>query len=38
VKLLGKVTVDGAIACEATIMCMLVPRPGKKTAAEAEAQ
>jgi 3-hydroxyacyl-[acyl-carrier-protein] dehydratase len=38
VKLLGKVTVDGAIACEATIMCMLVTRPGKKPAAEAEAQ
>jgi 3-hydroxyacyl-[acyl-carrier-protein] dehydratase len=38
VKLLGKVTVDGAIACEATIMCMLVTRPGKKAAAEAEAQ
>jgi 3-hydroxyacyl-[acyl-carrier-protein] dehydratase len=38
VKLLGKVTVDGAIACEATIMCMLVPRPGKKPVAEAEAR
>jgi 3-hydroxyacyl-[acyl-carrier-protein] dehydratase len=38
VKLLGKVTVDGAIACEATIMCMLVPRGGKKSAAETEAQ
>jgi 3-hydroxyacyl-[acyl-carrier-protein] dehydratase len=38
VKLLGKVTVDGAIACEATIMCMLVPRGGKKPAAEAEAR
>jgi 3-hydroxyacyl-[acyl-carrier-protein] dehydratase len=38
VKLLGKATVDGVIACEATIMCMLVPRGGKKSAAEAEAQ
>ncbi len=38
VKLQGKVTVDGAIACEATIMCMLVSRPGKKPAAEAEGQ
>jgi 3-hydroxyacyl-[acyl-carrier-protein] dehydratase len=38
VKLLGKVTVDGVIACEATIMCMLVPRGNKKSAAEAEAQ
>jgi 3-hydroxyacyl-[acyl-carrier-protein] dehydratase len=36
VKLLGKATVDGVIACEATIMCMLVPREGKKSAAEAE--
>jgi 3-hydroxyacyl-[acyl-carrier-protein] dehydratase len=38
VKLLGKATVDGVIACEATIMCMLVPRGNKKSAAEAEAQ
>ena len=38
VKLLGKATVDGVIACEATIMCMLVPRAGKKSAAETEAQ
>lgn len=38
VKLLGKVTVDGAIVCEATIMCMLVPRGGKKPATEAGAQ
>jgi len=35
VKLLGKATVDGAIACEAKIMCMLVPRAGKKSEAEA---
>ena len=26
VKLIGKATVDGVLACEATIMCMLVPR------------
>jgi 3-hydroxyacyl-[acyl-carrier-protein] dehydratase len=38
VKLLGKATVDGAIACEATIMCMLVPRGNKKSAAEAQAR
>jgi 3-hydroxyacyl-[acyl-carrier-protein] dehydratase len=38
VKLLGKATVDGVIACEATIMCMLVPRGGKKSAAETEAK
>jgi hypothetical protein len=33
--------VDGEIACEATIMCMLVPRGNKKAAAapaEAEAK
>ncbi len=33
VKLIGKATVDGVLACEATIMCMLVPRGGKKAAA-----
>lgn len=30
VKLEGKATVDGALACECTIMCMLVPRGNKK--------
>lgn len=35
VKLIGKATVEGVLACEATIMCMLVPRGNKKTAAEA---
>jgi 3-hydroxyacyl-[acyl-carrier-protein] dehydratase len=35
VKLIGKATVDGVLACEATIMCMLVPRGNKKPAAEA---
>ena len=35
VKLSGRATVDGVLACEATIMCMLVPRGGKKPAAEA---
>lgn len=33
VKLSGKATVDGAVACEATIMCMLVPRGNRKAAA-----
>jgi 3-hydroxyacyl-[acyl-carrier-protein] dehydratase len=32
VKLLGIGTVDGKVACEATITCMLVPRPAKPTA------
>ena len=38
VKLIGKAMVDGVLACEATIMCMLVPRGNKKSAAEAEAK
>ncbi len=38
VKLSGRATVDGVLACEATIMCMLVPRGGKKPAAGAGAQ
>ena len=33
VKMHGVATVDGKIACEATVMCQLVPRPGAKTAA-----
>ncbi len=34
VKLSGRATVDGVLACEATIMCMLVPRGGKKAGAQ----
>jgi 3-hydroxyacyl-[acyl-carrier-protein] dehydratase len=37
VKLVGRGTVDGAIACEATLTCMLVPRGGKPKAAAAPA-
>ncbi|HEY0760198.1 MAG TPA: 3-hydroxyacyl-ACP dehydratase FabZ [Acidisarcina sp.] len=33
VKMQGAVTVDGKLACEATIMCQLVPRPGAAAAA-----
>jgi 3-hydroxyacyl-[acyl-carrier-protein] dehydratase len=33
VKLIGKCTVEGKLACEATITCMLVPRAGKPVAA-----
>jgi 3-hydroxyacyl-[acyl-carrier-protein] dehydratase len=29
VKMLGIATVDGVVACEATVTCMLVPRPAK---------
>ena len=35
VKMLGIATVDGKIACEATIMCQLVPRPAKPLITEA---
>jgi 3-hydroxyacyl-[acyl-carrier-protein] dehydratase len=30
VKMLGTATVEGKVACEATVTCMLVPRMGKK--------
>lgn len=33
VKMQGTVTVDGKVACEATVMCQLVPRPGATTVA-----
>ena len=35
VKMLGVATVDGKVACEATVTCMLVPRAAKPAAAEA---
>jgi len=35
VKMLGIATVDGKVACEATIMCQLVPRPAKSVVTEA---
>lgn len=38
VKMLGIATVDGKVACEATVMCQLVPRGPKKPAAEATAE
>lgn len=38
VKMQGVCTVDGAVAAEAVITCMLVPRPRKKTAAEPATQ
>jgi 3-hydroxyacyl-[acyl-carrier-protein] dehydratase len=37
VKMLGIATVEGKVACEATIMCQLVPRPAKAVVVEAEA-
>jgi 3-hydroxyacyl-[acyl-carrier-protein] dehydratase len=36
VKMLGVVTVDGKVACEATVTCMLVPRPAKPASGEAD--
>ncbi len=33
VKMHGTATVDGKLACEATVMCQLVPRPGAHTRA-----
>ncbi|MGD0799422.1 MAG: 3-hydroxyacyl-ACP dehydratase FabZ [Acidobacteriaceae bacterium] len=33
VRMLGRATVEGKIACEATVTCMLVPRGGAKPAA-----
>jgi 3-hydroxyacyl-[acyl-carrier-protein] dehydratase len=35
VKMLGVATVEGKVACEATVTCMLVPRPAKESAAPA---
>jgi 3-hydroxyacyl-[acyl-carrier-protein] dehydratase len=34
VRMLGVATVDGKVACEATVMCQLVPRGPRKPAAE----
>ena len=31
-KMLGSATVDGKVVCEATVTCMLIPRPGKAAA------
>jgi 3-hydroxyacyl-[acyl-carrier-protein] dehydratase len=35
VKMLGNITVDGKLVCDATVMCQVVPRIVKKAAAEA---
>jgi 3-hydroxyacyl-[acyl-carrier-protein] dehydratase len=37
VKMLGNITVDGKLVCDATVMCQVVPRVAKK-AAEAPAE
>jgi 3-hydroxyacyl-[acyl-carrier-protein] dehydratase len=38
VRMLGILTVDGRVACEATVMCQIVPRPAKKPASEVPAE
>ena len=38
VRMQGVATVDGKIACQATIMCQLVPRAAGKPAAEGQAE
>ena len=38
VKMLGVATVDGKVACEATVMCQLVPRGPKKPTTEVPAE
>ncbi len=34
----GTITVDGKLVCDATVMCQVVPRAAKKSAAEAPAE
>ena len=36
VKMLGNITVDGKLVCDATVMCQVVPRVAKKAEAAAE--
>jgi 3-hydroxyacyl-[acyl-carrier-protein] dehydratase len=38
VKMLGNITVDGKLVCDATVMCQVVPRVVKKAAGEAPAE
>lgn len=38
VKMLGNITVDGKLVCDATVMCQVVPRVIKKAAQEAPAE
>ena len=38
VKMLGNITVDGKLVCDATVMCQVVPRVVKKAAREAPAE
>ena len=36
VKMLGNITVDGKLVCDATVMCQVVPKPAEKAEAPAE--
>jgi 3-hydroxyacyl-[acyl-carrier-protein] dehydratase len=36
VKMLGNITVDGKLVCDATVMCQVVPRPAEKVQAKVE--
>jgi 3-hydroxyacyl-[acyl-carrier-protein] dehydratase len=36
VKMLGNITVDGKLVCDATVMCQVVPRAAKKVEAKVE--
>jgi 3-hydroxyacyl-[acyl-carrier-protein] dehydratase len=36
VKMLGNITVDGKLVCDATVMCQVVPRVAKKVEAKVE--
>jgi 3-hydroxyacyl-[acyl-carrier-protein] dehydratase len=38
VRMLGIATVDGKVACEATVMCQIVPRPARKPTSEVPAE
>jgi 3-hydroxyacyl-[acyl-carrier-protein] dehydratase len=38
VKMLGNITVDGKLVCDATVMCQVVPRVVKKAPTEAPAE
>jgi len=38
VKMLGNITVDGKLVCDATVMCQVVPRAAQKVDAKVEAR
>jgi 3-hydroxyacyl-[acyl-carrier-protein] dehydratase len=36
VKMLGNITVEGKLVCDATVMCQIIPKPAEKAEAPAE--